>query len=232
MSGTGNMNPDGRNMLVGKECSKSPETSSFFKSSNTLVSLASSQAVGLMSFPGSVFKGNTGNNPSKVEVGLGKPTQNVQQFSATETNSVGIMRTIQSAPSLGDNNPSQASKSSRIDVVVGGRPNSELAFPHSPETTPFSTPAVSPSCSPQVQRRGNPFFTGSIQGTTSNSGSWLFRPANFNTEKRIGERGNVLYEAKLDLPTSQSSDITRKKVRYVPRPSELRELNFWSPTSM
>jgi len=102
--------------------------------------------------------------------------------------------------------------------------------------TPDTTPAVTPCCSPQVARKaGNPFFTGGSDNEDSNSGSgsssWLFRPG-----KKVGDGGafqsDKLYEAKVEFQAQPNSKLTKKTVRYVPRPSELRELNFWSPTSM
>jgi len=105
--------------------------------------------------------------------------------------------------------------------------------PSTPET-PNTTPAVTPSCSPQIARRaGNPFFTGGSDNDDGNSGtsSWLFKPG-----KKVGDGGafqsDKLYEAKVEFQAQPNSKLTKKTVRYVPRPSELRELNFWSPTSM
>jgi hypothetical protein len=231
------MNPDG-NKMIGpntQDCLKSTETTSFFKSvtSSSLASLATNQAAGLMTLPGNVFKGGRSRDNSCGDGNDLKQQQAQTQpkFRATETNSTGMMRNIQSAPAMRDNTSSSTSSESGKKIV--GRPSSDLAVSSvSPETTPFSTPGVTPSASPQVQRRGNPFFAGTITGA-SNAGSWLFRPANINSyEKSGGDRGNVLYEPRLDLPSNQTADISQKKVRYVPRPSQLREINFWSPTSM
>ncbi|CAG7822392.1 unnamed protein product [Allacma fusca] len=111
------------------------------------------------------------------------------------------------------------------------------SVPCSPDVTPNSTPAVTPCSSPQMGRRacGNPFFTGS--SSTAASGSWLFRPAQpepaYTTERDGGSnKNNLLYETKVDVQVNPSTKTVNKSVRYVPRPSELRELNFWSPTSM
>jgi len=109
--------------------------------------------------------------------------------------------------------------------------------PCSPDVSPSTTPAVTPCNSPQMGRRacGNPFFTGS--SNTAASGSWLFRPAQqepaYTSERDGGSSKNtLLYETKVDIQVNPSTKTVNKSVRYVPRPSELRELNFWSPTSM
>ncbi|CAL8077577.1 unnamed protein product [Orchesella dallaii] len=107
------------------------------------------------------------------------------------------------------------------------------SIPDTPDVTPCTTPAVTPSCSPQMTRRaGNPFFTGGDrEDEKSGPGSWLFRPG-----KKAGEvnskQPDKLYEAKVEFQPQPNSKMAKKTVRYVPRPSELRELNFWSPTSM
>jgi len=93
---------------------------------------------------------------------------------------------------------------------------------------------ISSGYTPTVARRaGNPFFTGGGEddNNSSSSGSWLFRPG-----KKVGDGGafqsDKLYEAKVEFQSQPNSKMAKKTVRYVPRPSELRELNFWSPTSM
>lgn len=94
-----------------------------------------------------------------------------------------------------------------------------------PDVTPCSTPLATPVCSPQVARKsGNPFFTG--DPSRRDEGSWLFRSAPKET------MDNTLYEAKVEIQSQPNSQALKKKVKYVPRPSHLRELNFWSPTSM
>jgi len=92
-----------------------------------------------------------------------------------------------------------------------------------------------------ARRNENPFFTGSTQSQSASksSGSWLFRSSNSaETEKSRGF-GNILYEMRNDSQadwksTSAPSSTENKtaKTRYIPKPSQLRELNFWSPTSM
>jgi len=80
------------------------------------------------------------------------------------------------------------------------------------------------------------FFTGgSDEDSNSSSGSWLFRPGKKASEVGAGAgafQSDKLYEAKVEFQSQPNSKTSKKTVRYVPRPSELRELNFWSPTSM
>jgi len=82
-----------------------------------------------------------------------------------------------------------------------------------------------------IVRRGNPFFTGS-QDKSGNTGNWLFRPS--TTKERGQVTRDNLYESVTEITRSSSAGPSSpaSKVRYVPRPSELRELNFFSPTSM
>jgi len=117
------------------------------------------------------------------------------------------------------------------------------SLPPTPDATPNATPNVTPACSPQIARRaGNPFFSGTPAQATNNSssGSWLFRSSSSSTNnkgERLSEDHNYLYEAKPEFQRplvagAGPANGSKQKVRYVPRPSELRELNFWSPTSM
>jgi len=84
-----------------------------------------------------------------------------------------------------------------------------------------------------TRRAGNPFFTrGDREDDKSGPGSWLFRPGKKAGEMSSTQPENKLYEAKVEFQQQPNSKLAKKTVRYVPRPSELRELNFWSPTSM
>jgi len=76
------------------------------------------------------------------------------------------------------------------------------------------------------RKSGNPFFTGS---NSSGSGSFLFRSPQ---QENGGSQGKSFYETKVDMKVNPVTNTVSKSVKYVPRPSELRELNFWSPTSM
>ncbi|ODN06215.1 hypothetical protein Ocin01_00453 [Orchesella cincta] len=93
---------------------------------------------------------------------------------------------------------------------------------------------VSHRLTPSMTRRaGNPFFTGGDrEDDKSGPGSWLFRPGKKAGEMSSTQPENKLYEAKVEFQQQPNSKLAKKTVRYVPRPSELRELNFWSPTSM
>jgi len=76
------------------------------------------------------------------------------------------------------------------------------------------------------RKSGNPFFTGS---NSSGSGSFLFRSPH---QENGGSQGKSFYDTKVDVQVNPVTKTVSQSVRYVPRPSELRELNFWSPTSM
>jgi hypothetical protein len=82
-----------------------------------------------------------------------------------------------------------------------------------------------------ARKSGNPFFTGSSNQV--GSGSFLFRsPQQEQNNGNNRDGGRSCYETKVDVQVNPVTKTVSKSVRYVPRPSELRELNFWSPTSM
>lgn len=90
------------------------------------------------------------------------------------------------------------------------------------DVTPCSTPNITPACSPRGARRTNPFFTG-LQESKTNEGGWLF--------KSPEDGGYQQYEAKVGIQPSTGTQSNNKNIRYVPKPSQLRELNFFSPSS-
>jgi len=89
------------------------------------------------------------------------------------------------------------------------------------------TPDSTPGCSPLVPRKpvNHSFFTGDHQSKKTEDGSWLFRSGPIN-------QNNMMYEAKVEIQQGTQQQANSKNVRYVPKPSQLRELNFFSPTSM
>lgn len=103
-----------------------------------------------------------------------------------------------------------------------------------------SLPA-SPSSSPKSMRKAhaNPFFTGQF-ATSSNTGennqkSWFLsgllgiqRESAISTQSVVSNISEEAEEA-LEIP-APSNKTTQKPLQA--KPSELREMNFWSPTSM
>lgn len=105
-----------------------------------------------------------------------------------------------------------------------------------------SLPA-SPSSSPKSMRKAhaNPFFTG--QFATNNSGSgennqkgWFLsgllgiqRDSAISTQSVVSNISEEAEEA-LEIPTTTTANKSQKPLQA--KPSELREMNFWSPTSM
>jgi hypothetical protein len=90
---------------------------------------------------------------------------------------------------------------------------------YTPDVTPKTTPVPSPSI---VRRTTNPFFSGGtvVASNKKEDGNWLFRS---------NAKSDCLYEAQVEL---QPANPGMKNTRYVPKPSQLRELNFFSPSSM
>jgi len=104
------------------------------------------------------------------------------------------------------------------------------------------TPISSPSGSPKSRRRlGNKYFTGPFMDNENPGGSWIlqgllskrdisqsmgFIPEETSTK---GELEKAVSDFHIDEP--QKPEIKIKK-QFKPKPSEFREMNFWSPTSM
>ncbi|KAK0075943.1 hypothetical protein PV326_011170 [Microctonus aethiopoides] len=137
-----------------------------------------------------------------------------------------------------------------VEPKIGG----SKSLPVSPITTPISTP----DSSPKVQRRaqGNRFFTGAfIPDRDKYQGGWilssLFNQSREVTENKIEEEDESIEIVKpkiLNRKKSISSqnlsylgnekfneekiNAASNSVGFQAEPSELREMNFWSPTSM
>lgn len=118
--------------------------------------------------------------------------------------------------------------------------------------TPIASPAGTPESSPKNRRRGNRYFTGAfIPDKDKNPGGWLLGsimsqsretvdnkieeedevaepPSRPLCRKKSISSQNLSYVGKEETPKS----ITQATVTFKARPSELREMNFWSPTSM
>ncbi|XP_058809053.1 uncharacterized protein LOC131674408 isoform X2 [Phymastichus coffea] len=117
--------------------------------------------------------------------------------------------------------------------------------------TPLTSPNITPDSSPKSRRR-NRFFAGAfvpVEGTEGRKNGWLLSSI-------LGQSRELITSTKIDEEEEMQPDplspriINRKKsissqnLTYVgnenkvpkvylqPKPSELREMNFWSPTSM
>lgn len=108
-----------------------------------------------------------------------------------------------------------------------------------------SLPA-SPIGSPKEKRRANKYFTSPFienngdKGAVNTGGSWIL--SNLLARREISQSvGYINEETKEELEHGVSSmsidEITSKSTAnkshtFTAKPSELREMNFWSPTSM
>lgn len=106
-----------------------------------------------------------------------------------------------------------------------------------------NSPLVSPNTSPKGKRKlANKYFTGPFTDTDKYQGSWILsnllgkrealsRSVGVIAEEEVREEvGRGVSEISLDDP--QSRTMGSAKNIYRAKPSELREMNFWSPTSM
>ncbi|XP_060527372.1 uncharacterized protein LOC132702623 isoform X2 [Cylas formicarius] len=100
-----------------------------------------------------------------------------------------------------------------------------------------SLPA-SPLASPKSQRRVNKYFTSPYVETDKSKG-WIL--SNLLARREISQSMGFIHEenkAELERASSSASvdNVTgtgkQRTHVYTPKPSELREMNFWSPTSM
>lgn len=114
-----------------------------------------------------------------------------------------------------------------------------------------SLPA-SPLGSPKSIRKVNPYFTTGLAGQTSGTsgsgaGGWFFSgllgiqrdtTISGSVSSQIDEVDDEVYDKHLTntVPTSQtitaSSNAEKHHTVLTAKPSQLREMNFWSPTSM
>lgn len=99
-----------------------------------------------------------------------------------------------------------------------------------------ASPLGSPSSSPKSSRRINKYFTGPFVDTENHS-NWIL--SNLLSKRQALSQTSILEEehvsTNISSKPSSSDDVssgTKKSLIFVPKPSELREMNFWSPTSM
>lgn len=102
-----------------------------------------------------------------------------------------------------------------------------------------ASPLGSPSTSPKTNRRvANKYFTGAFTDIDKAKGGWIL--SNLLARREISQSvGYIGEETKEELERSASTasmdDVISSKSKtpiYKAKPSELREMNFWSPTSM
>ncbi|CAG9841176.1 unnamed protein product [Diabrotica balteata] len=102
-----------------------------------------------------------------------------------------------------------------------------------------ASPLTSPGSSPKAHRRVNKYFTGAFTDVDKSKGSWIL--SNLYAKREISQSvGQIKEEVKEDLErTSSAVSLVEQQQQpiktppvYRAKPSELREMNFWSPTSM
>lgn len=103
-----------------------------------------------------------------------------------------------------------------------------------------SSPLVSPSCSPKSKKRViNKYFTSAFTDADKYQGSWILssllgkREVISRSVDIINEEtSSELTRSVSSLDVNDNSKTNSPKNVYKAKPSELREMNFWSPTSM
>lgn len=100
-----------------------------------------------------------------------------------------------------------------------------------------ASPLGSPRESPKARKKYNKYFTGAfVDSDTKHQGSWILSNLLAKRET-ISQSCDLIAEEESDdtkslHPEELIKPIQKKKKALVPKPSELREMNFWSPTSM
>lgn len=102
-----------------------------------------------------------------------------------------------------------------------------------------ASPMMSPSTSPKARRRHKYFTSPFVDPQTGREGGVL---TNLLGKREISQSLNVIAEKDVDESMKHGLSVTsvseapvpiRESAKaYTPKPSELREMNFWSPTSM
>ena len=101
-----------------------------------------------------------------------------------------------------------------------------------------SSPLVSPNSSPKSKRRMNKYFTGAFAEEGDKNKGWIL--SSLLGKRAISQSVGMIAEETDVGMQSASSDASidiipvqkTKKQILRPKASELREMNFWSPTSM
>lgn len=100
-----------------------------------------------------------------------------------------------------------------------------------------ASPLTSPSSSPKSRRRVNKYFTGPFIDN-ENHGNWILSNLLAKRQNLSQSVDHIVEETAHDLKQANSSASIdefsggKKSQMFIPKPSELREMNFWSPTSM
>ncbi|XP_056642898.1 uncharacterized protein LOC130449235 isoform X1 [Diorhabda sublineata] len=96
-----------------------------------------------------------------------------------------------------------------------------------------SLPA-SPSTSPKANRKMNKYFTGAFTDVDKPKGGWIL--SNLLAKRELCQSADQIKEEVREDLERASSTYSIKESKTPPvlraKPSELREMNFWSPTSM
>lgn len=103
-----------------------------------------------------------------------------------------------------------------------------------------SSPLASPNSSPKSKRRlQNKYFTGAFGEADKYHGSWIL--SNLLGKRSLSQSVGMIAEeskeelmqgvSETSLDSNKSLGRSTKQI-FKPKPSEFREMNFWSPTSM
>lgn len=102
------------------------------------------------------------------------------------------------------------------------------------------TPMSSPQSSPKSRRRlANKYFTGPFVDNENHGGGWILQ--SLLSKRELSQSVGFIAEestkgeiekAITDLRVSEPKPERKTRKEFRPKPSEFRELNFWSPTSM
>ncbi|CAH0553164.1 unnamed protein product [Brassicogethes aeneus] len=105
-----------------------------------------------------------------------------------------------------------------------------------------ASPLQSPNSSPKSRRRVNKFFTSAYADIDQTKGSWILSnlmARRTMSQTFIGEESKEELDKASSISTSTlnvdeipANNNNKPNLVYKAKPSELREMNFWSPTSM
>ncbi|XP_044761590.1 uncharacterized protein LOC123318884 isoform X2 [Coccinella septempunctata] len=100
-----------------------------------------------------------------------------------------------------------------------------------------ASPLGSPRESPKARKKYNKYFTGAfVDSDAKHQGSWILSNLLAKRETVSQSCDLIAEEESEDTkslhPEEFIKPVMKKKSTLVPKPSELREMNFWSPTSM
>jgi len=131
--------------------------------------------------------------------------------------------------------------------------NGSKSLPASPLTSPIGTPDNSPKARRKIH--ANRYFTGTfVPDREKYQGNWIlatmFGQSREIITAKIEEEDEAIADMEAKKPLNRKRSISSQNLTYIgkeensadkssihanvlqPKPSELREMNFWSPTSM